>query len=333
MTKKTGTKKAGGAPSSYFNRGQRKKKTHPTSSPGDRKNASMTVPGVAAGWPRAGWGPGSLTVSRPPQTSGPTGTTVSAAAVAAALHAATGGCTGLRAGRGEGGASSTACSRHQGSGRYYDIATTGAIEVGKAEKNRGVVVDSPPPPSHVAMSASEGEEEGVGGGEGVVGEMGAVTENGRIERGPENSAEDLARQTDPSKVPNKGAPIGEGGNGSSVKREPPLPEDESLSQKEECGKTGKQRIQKKTSTAVVERGWGELDDISRQSHDDLSLSGGMLLRDLDGSTLEPPSPEPPSPEQQGSPGGTDTCGDGNEQQHHQETGGGVERTMTSQYVR
>lgn len=295
----------------------------------------MTVPGVAAGWPRAGWGPGSLTVSRPPQTSGPTGTTVSAAAVAAALNAATGSCTGLRAGRGGGGASLTACGRHQGSGRPHDSAAAGVIEAGKAERKRGMVIDSPLPPSHVATSAIEGEEEGVGEREGGVGETGAITGNGRGERGPENSAGDLAGPIDLSKVPDEGAPVREGVNGSSVKREPPLPDYESLSQKEETGKTDEQSLQKRTSTAAVERGWGGLDDVSRQSHDDLSLSGGMLLRDLDGSTLEPPSPEPPSPEQQGSPGGTDTCSDGNEQQHRPETGERRERTMTmtSQYVR
>lgn len=285
---------------------------------------------MATGWPRAGWGPGSLTVSRPPQASGPVGTTVSAAAVTAALNAAASGGTGEGAGRGGGGVLSTASGR-----RHYDSVATDANGVAIANQKRGVVIDSPPPPTHEVVSARAREEEegggGAGGGEGrgETGEGGDVA--GRLlprpgtapmeregdERGPEMSPEDLTgRPTDPSKMPHEGEPTREGEENeqSSIKkRENTRPEDD--------------------SPAEEHHEWGELDDFSRQSHDDLSLSGGMLLRDLDGSTLEPPSPEPPSPERQGSPG-TDTGSDGDEQQRQRrDTRGTRKRTMTSQYVR
>lgn len=226
--------------------------------------------------------------------------------------------------------SSTASGRHR-----YDSAATEANGAAIASVKRGVVIDSPPPPTHEAVSARAREEEeggGAGGGEGrgETGEGGdpagrvlprpgtAPIERERDERGPEISPEDLTgRQTDPLKMPHEGEPAREGEENeqSSIKkRDNTRPADD--------------------SPAEAHQGWGELDDFSRQSQDDLSLSGGMLLHGLDGSTLEPPSPEPPSPEQQGSPG-TDTGSDGEEQQQRQrrDTRGTRKRTMTSQYVR
>ena len=51
-----------------------------------RTSGSVTAtPGIAAEWPRAGWGPGSLTVSRPPRASGASETARSTAAVMAAF--------------------------------------------------------------------------------------------------------------------------------------------------------------------------------------------------------------------------------------------------------
>lgn len=77
---------------------------------------------------------------------------------------------------------------------------------------------------------------------------------------------------------------------------------------------------------------------SQQAHpsrfDEDSMSGGVLLYNLDCGTLEPPSPQPPSPEQQG--GGRDNVGTEGGQQS---TGIGrrkkrrEKRTMTSLYVR
>ncbi|CAM9261120.1 unnamed protein product, partial [Ectocarpus sp. 8 AP-2014] len=77
---------------------------------------------------------------------------------------------------------------------------------------------------------------------------------------------------------------------------------------------------------------------SQQAHpsrfDEDSMSGGVLLYNLDCGTLEPPSPQPPSPEQQG--GGRDNVGT---ERGQQSTGIGrrkkrrEKRTMTSLYVR
>ena len=191
---------------------------------------------------------------------------------------------------------------HQGSDCCYGTTTTDVSQVAKPKGKRRVVIESPLPTCEpVSATGREKYDEG----EGATGE-GA----GRLPPRPETGSR---------------APREE--NGSSITRENSPPED-TLDQEET------EQSNRKTASAV-ERGWGELDDVSRQSHDDLSLSGGMLLRDLDGSTLEPPSPEPPSPEQQGSPG-TDTCTDGEEQQQQQQqqdTTDRRKRTMTSQYVR
>ncbi|CAM9177663.1 unnamed protein product, partial [Ectocarpus fasciculatus] len=83
-------------------------------------------------------------------------------------------------------------------------------------------------------------------------------------------------------------------------------------------------------------GWGV--DWSQQAHpsrfDEDSMSGGVLLYNLDCGTLEPPSPQPPSPERQG--GGRDDVG---AERGQQSTGTSrrkkrrEKRTMTSLYVR
>ncbi|CAM9167030.1 unnamed protein product, partial [Laminaria digitata] len=333
-----------GAPSSYINRGQRK--SRPTSSPRDRKKASVPVPGVSTGWPRAGWGPGSLTISRPPQSSGPAGTTVSGAAIVAALNAAASG-----SGTGEGvGGVLNGSGGNQGSGGGYHgsvVATTGDVDrAAKLNKKRGVVIKSPLFAQDSVSVVSEGEEggEGEGAGEGGGGEgaglkpfPGKASQGSGGERGPKTAAEDLTGQTDASKITDEGAPPGKKRNGISSSSNQTnsenalLPEDSSLNQ-EETTKTEQANRKQKPG---VEHGWGRQpgnDDVSRQSqNDDLSLSGGMLLHDLDGSTLEPPSLEPPSPEQQGSPG-TDSCSDG-EGQQQRDTRQQRKRTMTSQYVR
>ncbi|CAM9653059.1 unnamed protein product [Ectocarpus sp. 12 AP-2014] len=77
---------------------------------------------------------------------------------------------------------------------------------------------------------------------------------------------------------------------------------------------------------------------AQQAHpsrfDEDSMSGGVLLYNIDCGTLEPPSPQPPSPEQQG--GGRDNVG---MERGQQSTGVGrrkkrkEKRTMTSLYVR
>lgn len=77
---------------------------------------------------------------------------------------------------------------------------------------------------------------------------------------------------------------------------------------------------------------------SQQVHpsrfDEDSMSGGVLLYNLDCGTLEPPSPQPPSPERQG--GGRENVGT---ERGQQSTGIGrrkkrrEKRTMTSLYVR
>lgn len=61
-----------------------------------RSAQNASTPGIVGDqWPRAGWGPGSLTVSRPPPTAGAPGiTAVSATAVAAALRVANGSVSG-----------------------------------------------------------------------------------------------------------------------------------------------------------------------------------------------------------------------------------------------
>lgn len=63
-----------------------------------KKTPSTSTLKNAMDWPQAGWGPGSLTVSRPPQIESLPGTVVSPAVVTIAMKAAQGATTGPRAG-------------------------------------------------------------------------------------------------------------------------------------------------------------------------------------------------------------------------------------------
>lgn len=78
---------------------------------------------------------------------------------------------------------------------------------------------------------------------------------------------------------------------------------------------------------------GENTQICSTSFDEeFSLSGGMLLYNLDCGTLEPPSPEPPSPERLGA-GSDDVGPEGRQLGGRKKKKRREKRTMTSVYVR
>ncbi|CAM9189565.1 unnamed protein product, partial [Hapterophycus canaliculatus] len=91
------TSTSGGAASSFYTSGATATtatsalQRPPSSSPLAKTSlatpaATTPTPGVAAEWPRAGWGPGSLTVSRPPRAPAASEMVVSASAMIAALR-------------------------------------------------------------------------------------------------------------------------------------------------------------------------------------------------------------------------------------------------------
>lgn len=87
------------------------------------------------------------------------------------------------------------------------------------------------------------------------------------------------------------------------------------------------------ATATADERTGEEPKTSSSSFDEeCSLSGGMLLYNLDSGTLEPPSPEPPSPERQG---GGEMIGVAGEQAQgsRRRKKRREKRIMTSLYVR
>lgn len=75
--------------------------------------------------------------------------------------------------------------------------------------------------------------------------------------------------------------------------------------------------------------------MSSEGNGDRSLSGDMLLYNLDCGTLEPPSPEPPSPEWEGRSVGSGGSGDGDssERLRRKWRKKRDKRTMTSLYIR
>lgn len=227
---------------------------------------------------------------------------------------------------------------------------TGAAVVPRA-KERGVVIEAPLP-THDVMStrAREGgwEREGEREGEGVSllpPRSATVSQGSTRECSPEGNIDDYGATGDggdktaeedatgETVIKDEGLPSK--ARESSNKRETRSSDEDQLNREganKDVPEADRKDKNKNASAREHARGDPAQDDASRKSHDELSLSGGMLLHGLDGSTLEPPSLEPPSPEQQGSPG-TDNS-DGEDQRRRDDAEGwGRKRTMTSQYVR
>lgn len=82
---------------------------------------------------------------------------------------------------------------------------------------------------------------------------------------------------------------------------------------------------------AIQGDWGGGQVMPPSFDEEFSLSGGMLLYNLDCGTLEPPSPEPPSPERRGD--GGDDVGPEGRQRGGRKKKRREKRTMTSVYVR
>ncbi|CBN73996.1 hypothetical protein Esi_0009_0188 [Ectocarpus siliculosus] len=278
--------------------------------------ATKTAPATAkpvkgpVEWPRAGWGPGSLTVSRPPRAAGPSGTTLPTAAVTLALNP-----LGIHGGEGVG-----VC------GAAEVLGELGLESEGVRVGGGGVVADGPAC---------------VGGG--------GILEEGNPTRSPHHSRAQIQLQFSSQPLAGEGSWDGGGGadgrgggregrqeaeNDISVIRDEDVPGDEG---------NGGDHSRKNNrgvdwSEDAPHSGYDQDRYPSQQAHpsrfDEDSMSGGVLLYNLDCGTLEPPSPQPPSPEQQG--GGRDNVGT---ERGQQSTGVGrrkkrrEKRTMTSLYVR
>lgn len=94
----------------------------------------MARPGIAAEWPRAGWGPGSLTVSRPPRAVGASETARLTAAVMAAFAGSTStvlGAVGAETAGSVGeGDCDTVSAGPSGRGAHGDFCSSSSVSVG-----------------------------------------------------------------------------------------------------------------------------------------------------------------------------------------------------------
>lgn len=112
----------------------------PGSTAGETARSGKATPGIAAEWPRAGWGPGSLTVSRPPRAAGASETARSTAAVMAAFAGSTdtvpgGGAAriGESVGVGSGGGSAQRAGEEEGetNGEYPVMGKAGGDDASR----------------------------------------------------------------------------------------------------------------------------------------------------------------------------------------------------------
>lgn len=124
-----------------------------SSSPSERfaPAAAADAPGRAVEWPRAGWGPGSLTISRPPRAAGASETVLSSMAVVAALKLSASAVPGVAGVAGGGGGMSESVGRAPGAGDGSGSGGGDGGNRGVAESMRG---------EHLASGTATGGEEG-----------------------------------------------------------------------------------------------------------------------------------------------------------------------------
>lgn len=358
------------------------------------------TPGIAAEWPRAGWGPGALTVTRPPHAAGASETARSTAAVRAAFAGFTGavlevGGNGTQARVGEsmgdwngsvGGGCDTVSiagtDGYGGSNSSSAAAMSHSLHRSHSHSSMRPVMSSSVPPSEEPWGDSGGgghqrigeEREAIGEGL-VMGKAGDDSDS-RRSLGGENDAgaakeeEEGAVKIHPSdgivsmqcsNVDGKDGskPVeassgqhstggggsgggGEGGEsgesggaaevGGTTGKE--SPRQEQHHQQQQGMRLGHRGVQHGDGDRDGEGSGARSQESAALFDEELSVSGGMLLYNLDCGTLEPPSPEPPSPEQRGDVG--DAVGPeqeplqrGNPKRRKRRE----KRTMTSVYVR
>lgn len=275
----------------------------PGSTATQNARSGTVTPGVAAEWPRAGWGPGSLTISRPPRAAGASETARSTAAVIAAFAGSTNAVRGgparvvgdVGGGIGDGGGGCDATSAGpSGTEVQRDLySSSGTGSVSAAARAHALRQSQSQPSVRPVMTSSQSltEEAWSSGGGGTA--KGAGEEEDMV---GEHLAMVKAGGDHGSHCP--------GGDGN-------------VSVNENDRAAGKESSQQGPNSVGGS-----------------SMSGGMLLYNLDCGTLEPPSPEPPSPEQRGE--GSAAVGpeqDGQQRGNRRRKKRREKRTMTSVYVR
>eukprot|EP00752_Nemacystus_decipiens_P008616 g7695.t1 len=281
-------------------------------------HSGAVTPGIAAEWPRAGWGPGSLTVSCPPRAAGASETARSTAAMMTAFAGSTDTVMGggrARVGESIGVGSKPLMRPMMSLQPQTEEGWSSGGDHRAGEEGEEVN------PDFLAMGKVDGGNGSLPGGDSTIGASGEI---GNQATRP--SKDDLA-STRFSDIDNTGKPVEgvvgknsvadgneslEGGDpdqaGGTTGKEPS--KHGTPVQGEERTQQQQQQQQQQQGKGVdggmlpghqgQDRGGGEKypQESSMSLGEDLSVSGGMLLYNLDCGTLEPPSPEPPSPERQ-----------------------------------
>eukprot|EP00903_Cladosiphon_okamuranus_P010537 g9967.t1 len=309
--------------------------------------SSAPTPGIAAEWPRAGWGPGSLTVSGPPRAGGASETVRWTAAVMTAFAGSTDKV--LRA-QGD---------LYSSSGVGAGVRTHSLRQPQSRSSARPMMSSSSQPLSAEAWGSDGGDDGGqrfgeeeadgeflatvkAAGDDGsrlLVGDgrkRASEDEGGSAARPPteelvgmllrtdgDTDVQDGGFKTDGSMQVESayGERSGAGGNEGGESNGP----DKGIPVRGEGAGSGHR--------GEAGDGGEHPQESSNSFEDEHSLSGGMLLMNLDCGTLEPPSPEPPSPEWRGD----EIEAVGPEQEHRRgsrrKKKRREKRTMTSVYVR